>query len=158
MNKHASTPTTTELAFSLHSAVLHLMRRIRLEDDALGLSAPRLSALSTVAFGQERTIGEMAAMEQVRAPTMTRMVAALERDGLVRRRTDQRDKRLVRVRATAKGRALIERGRRQRVRFLERLLDERSPFDRETLARASAIMLELYERASSVPRRSRATS
>ena len=133
-----------ELAFQLHSAVLHLMRRIRVQDDALGLSAPRLSALSTVAFGQERTLGQMAAMEQVTPPTMTRMVASLERDGLVRRRADRRDKRVTWVRATAKGRKLIDNGRAQRVRFLQEHVNDLTPRERRVLAEASAIMHRIY--------------
>lgn len=133
-----------DLAFQLHSAVLHLMRRIRHEDDALGLSAPRLSALSTVAFGEARTLGEMARVEQVTPPTMTRMVASLERDGLVRRNTDASDKRVTWVEATAKGRRLIEDGRRARVAFLARHLGRLSEPDRTTLMRAAELMHSIY--------------
>jgi DNA-binding MarR family transcriptional regulator len=139
-----STPSTEELAFQLHSAVLHLMRRIRHEDDALGISAPRLSALSTVAFGEPRTIGQMASMEQVTPPTMTRMVAALEREGLVRRWPDARDKRVVWVRATPKGRRVIERGRAQRVAFLSAQVAMLTQDERSTLLRASELMHRLY--------------
>jgi DNA-binding MarR family transcriptional regulator len=133
-----------ELAFQLHSAVLHLMRRIRHEDDVLGLSAPRLSALSTVAFGESRTLGEMARMEQVTPPTMTRMVAALERDGLVLRTTDRADKRVVRVAATAKGRRLIEQGRSARVAFLAQHVSGLSSADRSALRRAADLMHGIY--------------
>jgi DNA-binding MarR family transcriptional regulator len=120
------------------------MRRIRHEDDALGLSAPRLSALSTVAFGEPRTLGEMARMEQVTPPTMTRMVAALQRDGLVTRHPDASDKRVIWVQATAKGRRLIEQGRRQRVAFLAQHLAALPHVDRRTLGRASDLMLQMY--------------
>jgi DNA-binding MarR family transcriptional regulator len=139
---------TEDLAFNLHSAVLHLMRRIRHEDDALGLSAPRLSALSTVAFGEPRTLGEMARMEQVTPPTMTRMVASLEGAGLVSRRADTTDKRVVWVEATAKGRRLIEQGRRQRVRFLAEHLADLPRADQRTLMRASELMHQIYFGAS----------
>jgi DNA-binding MarR family transcriptional regulator len=142
---NASSPSADkELAFQLHSAVLHLMRRIRHEDDSLGLSAPRLSALSTVAFGAARTLGEMARMEQVTPPTMTRMVASLERDGLVRRKPDGKDKRVIWVEATPKGRRLIEAGRRARVEFLDRHLDALTAEDRAVLARASELMHSIY--------------
>lgn len=136
--------TVDELALQLHSAVLHLMRRIRHEDGTLGLSAPRLSALSTVAFGQARTLGEMARMEQVTPPTMTRMVASLERDGLVRRRDDAADKRVIWVEATAKGRRLIEDGRRARVAFLARQVASLTNEDRAVLSKASELMHSIY--------------
>jgi DNA-binding MarR family transcriptional regulator len=142
---HTKYPSSTEeVAFKLHSAVLHLMRRIRREDDALGLSAPRLSALATVAFGEPRTLGEMARMEQVTPPTMTRMVASLDRDGLVKRSIDAGDKRVVWVEATAKGRRLIEQGRRRRVAFLADHLAELPPDDRALLDQASDLMHRIY--------------
>src|SRR5437667_3390038 len=89
------------LADRLHSAAIHLLRRLRREDDASGLSAPRLSALSVVVFGGPLPIGALAAAEQVRVPTMSRVVASLESDGLVRRVLDDADRRVVRVEATA---------------------------------------------------------
>jgi DNA-binding MarR family transcriptional regulator len=144
MTSSSSSAGVQDLAFQLHSAVLHLMRRIRHEDDVLGISAPRLSALSTVAFGEPRTIGQMASMEQVKPPTMTRMVAALETGGLVRRWTDTDDRRVVWVEATAKGRRVIERGRAQRVAFLSAHLAKLRPEERATLADASALMHRMY--------------
>ena len=86
----------------------------------------------------------MAAMEQVTAPTMTRMVASLERDGLVRRRTDTGDKRVVWVTATSRGRKLIEQGRKARVRFLEDHVAALTAAERRILARASEIMHRIY--------------
>src|SRR4051794_41857953 len=70
------------VADQLHSAAIHLLRSLRREDTASGLSAPRLSALSVVVFGGPLTIGALAAAEQVRPPTMTRLVAALQAQGL----------------------------------------------------------------------------
>src|ERR671933_1067936 len=67
----------------LHSAAIHLLRRVRRQDDASGLTAPRLSALSVIVFGGPLTLGALAAAEQVRPPTMTRIVQALEEAGLV---------------------------------------------------------------------------
>ena len=67
------------VADRLHSAAIHLLRRLRREDDASGQSAPRLSALSVLVFGGPQTIGALAAAEQVRVPTMSRVVAALGR-------------------------------------------------------------------------------
>src|SRR5689334_15108723 len=114
-----SPPDAAEhLADRLHSAAIHLLRRLRKEDAKTGLSAPRLSALSVVVFGGPVTLGELANAEQVRPPTMTRLVSALEQEELVDRETDPNDGRLTRVRATPKGRALLLRGRARRVQAL----------------------------------------
>src|ERR671914_1928025 len=104
----------TVLADRLHSAAIHLLRRLRRTDTKTGLSGPRLSALSVVVFGGPLTLGELAAAEQVKPPTMTRLVRALEARGLVSREPDERDGRVVRLRATAKGRTLMAEGRARR--------------------------------------------
>jgi DNA-binding MarR family transcriptional regulator len=109
---------STELADRLHSAAIHLLRRLRREDARTGLSGPRLSALSVVVFAGPLTLGELAAAEQVKPPTMTRLVRALEARRLVLREADARDGRVVRLRATAKGRTLMAEGRARRVRAL----------------------------------------
>jgi DNA-binding MarR family transcriptional regulator len=106
------------LADQLHSAAIHLLRTLRREDDASGLSAPRLSALSVVVFGGPLTLGQLARAEQVRPPTMTRIVTGLEKAGLVRRIGDPRDHRLTRIQATAKGQRVLAEGRARRVRLL----------------------------------------
>src|SRR6187551_599349 len=104
-----------ELAERWHSLAIHLLRRLRREDVKAGLTGPRLSALSVVVFGGPITLGDLAAAEQVRAPTMTRIVQALEHQGFVRRERDATDRRLFRVEATPKGRALLLEGRNRRV-------------------------------------------
>ena len=106
------------LADQLHSAAIHLLRRLRKEDDASGLSAPRLSALSVVVFGGPLTLGELARAEQVKPPTMTRIVTGLENEGLVKRKGDTRDKRLTRIEATPKGQTILVAGRARRVEKL----------------------------------------
>ena len=106
------------LADQLHSSAIHLLRQLRKEDDASGLSAPRLSALSVVVFGGPLTLGQLAAAEQVKPPTMTRIVTGLEKDGLVQRIGDERDKRLTRIRATPQGRKVLAAGRARRVEKL----------------------------------------
>src|SRR5437868_7756897 len=103
-------PSAEVLADRLHSAAIHLLRRLRREDDASGLSAPRLSALSVVVFGGPLPIGALAAAEQVRVPTMSRVVASLEQDGLVERVPDDADRRVVRVAATPAATALLHAG------------------------------------------------
>jgi DNA-binding MarR family transcriptional regulator len=106
------------LADQLHSAAIHLLRQLRKEDDASGLSAPRLSALSVVVFGGPLTLGELARAEQVKPPTMTRIVTGLEKEGLVKRKGDRGDRRLTRIEATAKGQKVLFAGRARRVEKL----------------------------------------
>jgi DNA-binding MarR family transcriptional regulator len=103
------------VADRLHSAAIHLLRRLRVEDEALGISAPRLSALSVLVFAGPRRVGELAEAEQVEPPTMTRLVDGMERDGYVERRPDPDDRRAVIVRATPKGVRALKKGRSQRV-------------------------------------------
>jgi len=111
-----------EAADRFHSAAIHALRHVRRVDPATGLSAARLSALSVLVFGGSRTIGELAAAEQVRPPTMTSIVQALEEGGYLRRDPDLRDARVVRVTATKKGEQVLHEGRRRRVEQLgERL-------------------------------------
>src|ERR687884_2088242 len=105
-----------EAADAFHSAAIHALRHVRRDDPQTGLSAARLSALSVLVFGGgARTLGELAAAEQVRPATMTRIVQALERDGLVRREPDRDDGRVVRLHATAKGERVMWGGRERRV-------------------------------------------
>ena len=111
----SATPADVALADRLHSAAIHLLRRLRTQDDASGLTAPRLSALSVLVFRGPVTLGELAAAEQVRPPTITRLIRDLERDGLVRRRADPADRRVQRVQATSAGVKLLHEGRARRV-------------------------------------------
>lgn len=134
------------LADGLHSAAIHLLRRLRREDDASGLSAPRLSALSVVVFAGPVTIGALAIAEQVRTPTMSRLVVMLEADGLVRRVPDASDGRVVRVEATDAGRTLLFAGQRRRVAALTADVARLSVKDRATLRAALPLLARLTGR------------
>src|SRR5437773_1856814 len=123
----------SDLADRLHSAAIHLLRRLRREDDASGLPAPQLSALSVIVFGGPIAIGALADAEQVRPPTMTRVVAALEARGLVTREPSDDDRRVTRIKATARGVELLQEGRRRRVDSLTRALAGLSAADRTLL-------------------------
>ena len=136
----------TELADRLHSAAIHLLRRLRREDARAGLSGPRLSALSVVVFAGPLTLGELAAAEQVKPPTMTRLVRALEARGLVTREPDERDGRVVRLRATAKGRTLMAEGRARRVRTLARELERLGAEELAALRGGAAAIERIAER------------
>lgn len=130
----------------LHSAAIHLLRRLRREDAKTGLSAPRLSALSVVVFAGPLTLGELAAAEQVKPPTMTRLVSALETEGLVVREADASDGRLTRIRATAAGRTLLMRGRARRVAALASEVRALESADRDVVERAVAILEQVIGR------------
>jgi len=143
----AASDKNHELADRLHSVAIHLLRRLRREDDASGLPAPQLSALSVIVFGGPITLGALATAEQVRPPTVTRLVATLEADGLVRREPDAEDGRIVRVRATARGARLLLEGRRRRVASLADSVGKLPAADRGALALAVPI-LERVARAT----------
>jgi DNA-binding MarR family transcriptional regulator len=132
--------TTATLADRLHSAAIHLLRRLRREDDASGLPAPQLSAMSVIVFGGPITLGALAAAEQVRPPTITKLVALLEEQGLVEREIDHDDRRIVRVRATARGTRLLYDGRRRRVASLAESVRGLPAADRAALAKAIPIL------------------
>ncbi len=129
-----------EIADRLHSAAIHLLRRVRKVDEATGLSAARLSALSVLVFGGPATVGALARAEQVSAPTMSRLLSGLERDGFVVREADEGDARAVRVRATANGTRVLQQGRERRVAELVDLLEGLSSEELRTLGSAAEIM------------------
>ena len=124
----------------LHSVAIHLLRRLRREDDASGLSAPRLSALSVIVFGGAVTLGELAAAEQVRPPTMTRIVAALAARGLVVREPSPTDGRAALIRATPAGVRVLAEGRARRTAVLTRQLLDLPEEELATLERAADIL------------------
>jgi DNA-binding MarR family transcriptional regulator len=147
------------LADKLHSAAIHLLRQLRKEDDATGLSAPRLSALSVVVFGGPLTLGQLAAAEQVKPPTMTRIVTGLETEGLVQRLGDVNDRRLTQIQATAKGRSVLAAGRARRVERLATAVRRLGATELAELARGTQLLQEIIGsmrgRAESDPRRER---
>ncbi|HEX8644014.1 MAG TPA: MarR family transcriptional regulator [Allosphingosinicella sp.] len=130
------------VAARLHKAAIRLLRLARREDDASGLSAPRLSALSVIVFAGPLSLAALAAEEQVRAPTMTRIVDALVRSGLVTRETDAADRRMVSITATDEGRRLLDEGRRRRVGAIADRLARLADSERRALERG----VELIER------------
>jgi DNA-binding MarR family transcriptional regulator len=129
-----------EVADRLHSAAIHLLRRARVRDAELGLSGPRLSALSVVVFAGPLTVSELAAAEQVRSPTMTRLIDALQREGLITREPNPKDARSVMVQATQTGRLVLSRGRSRRVQDLAARLGELPSEDLDTLAAAATLL------------------
>src|SRR5262245_28661100 len=136
-------PGTELTAERLHSIALHLMRGLRRQDEALGVGPARLSALSVLLSGP-KTISELAEAEQVRLPTMTRIVSALEELGLARRLPHPSDRRSVRVEMTPRGAETMTLGRSLRV---ERLARGLGALDEAELARVEAA-LDVLERVT----------
>lgn len=135
-----STVTTVDVADRLHSAAIHLLRLVRRVDTATGLSPARLSALSVLVFGGARTVGDLATAEQVRSPTMSRLVAEMEAAGLVTRRVGTDDRRVAMVSATPAGRRLLHAGRRRRVAELAARLEDLEEHELDLLDRAAAVI------------------
>jgi len=128
------------LADRLHSAAIHLLRRVRQQDTSSRQAPARLSALSVLVFGGPMTLGQLAAAEQVKPPTMTRIVSGLEREELAERSPDASDERRVRICATAKGARLLQRARQRRIQALATQLANLPPAELRTLHRAATLL------------------
>jgi DNA-binding MarR family transcriptional regulator len=125
-----------KLAQRLHSVAIRVLRHARTSDRESGIGPARLSALSVLVYGGPCTLAELANAEQVSAPTMSRIVQALERDGLARRQASDEDKRAVILRATRKGEQLLERARQRRLSRIEALLQSADSADVALLEQA----------------------
>src|SRR5438093_12975725 len=137
-------PTTTEpvapaLPSRLRMVVTRLARRLRQQTGAAA-SPTQLAALATVERDGPLTLGALAAIERVRPPTITAAVGRLEEQGLVRRRTDSRDRRVSRVEITSHGRRLLAESRSRKTAYLEQQLAALSADERATLARAAGTL------------------
>ena len=140
-----SRPDPEEIADRLHSAAIHLLRLVRAQDAATGVAPARLSALSVIVFGGPISLNDLAQAEQVRPPTMSRIVDALEAAGLAYRRVDEQDRRAVLIEATTKGTAVLKQGRRRRVRFLAGHLARMNAAQLSNLERALRAIQEILE-------------
>jgi DNA-binding MarR family transcriptional regulator len=131
------------VAERLHGAAIRLIRRLRKSDVASGLAAPKLSALSVLVFGGPHTVKGLAAAEQVRAPTMSRLLAELESAGLVQKSKDPEDGRIVRVQATARGRNLLEAGKSRRLEVLAAQIRSLDVHERRLISTAVKVIERL---------------
>jgi DNA-binding MarR family transcriptional regulator len=131
------------VAERLHGAAIRLIRRLRKSDEASGLAAPKLSALSVLVFGGPHTVKELAAAEQVRAPTMSRLLAELEGAGLVQKSKDPEDRRIVRVQATARGRNLLDAGKSRRLEVLAAQIRSLDVHERRLISTAVKVIERL---------------
>ncbi len=131
-----------EIADQLHSAAIHLRRRLRVRDRESGVGPAQLSALSVLVFGGPRSLGELADAEQVRPPTMSRIAAGLRRSRLIRRQNTE-DGRRVRLSATAKGTKILWQGRRRRVETLAKALDALNENEAQELRGALTLLQQV---------------
>src|SRR6202166_531722 len=135
------------IADLLHSAAIHLLHKVRAQDRSAGIGPAQLSALSVLVFGGPRSLKELAEPEQVRPPTMSRIVVGLERARLVRRKATD-DKRRMLLEATARGVKILQEGRRRRVEMLVRVLREFSRDELDQAANAAEFMRKLIGKLS----------
>ncbi len=136
-------PEIRAVADRLHSAAIHLLRRARRRDPEMGIGPAQSSALSVLVFVGPQSLGALARLEQVRPPTMSRIVTGLERAGLVRRRRDAADGRAVRLEPTARGRRVLQQGRARRVDALAANVAALTDVEVDMLGRAAELMERL---------------
>jgi len=130
-------------AEAAHSAAIKLLRLVRGEDAKTGVGPAQLSALSVLVFHGPKRLNELAALEQVRPPTMSRIVDGLVKLALAQRQSQASDRRSVEVSATAAGKRILLQGKARRVRALTRRLATLSGRDIKIIREAAKLLLEL---------------
>src|SRR5690349_16956644 len=125
-----------DLADGLHSTAIHLLRQVRVQDAATGIAPARLSALSVLVFGGAMSLNDRARAEQVRPPPLSRIVDALESEGLARRTVYPPDRHDGVVVATNHRPAVLWQGRKRRLHFLAGRLSRLSVSDRRQIESA----------------------
>lgn len=138
-------PELFETADKLHSAAIHLLRRLRVRDRESGIGPAQLSALSVLVFGGSRSLSELAEAEQVRPPTMSRIVSSLTAAGLVKREATE-DARRVRLVPTAKGTKMLWEGRKRRVESLANALATLGETERRHLRELAELLPEIVRK------------
>jgi DNA-binding MarR family transcriptional regulator len=139
-------PETVAAADRLHSAAIHLLRRVRRQDAATGVGPAQLSALSVLVFAGPKTLGELAAAEQIKAPTMSRIVAGLKRSRLIEITRDPHDARRLHIAPTAKGTRLLQQGRQRRIAYLAAHLASLTTTELAQISAAAEILEMLLRR------------
>jgi DNA-binding MarR family transcriptional regulator len=138
--------TAAGLAHALRPRVMRLARRLRqMQDDTLGLNPNQLSAMGVLLNSGDQLIGDLAALEQVRPPSMTRIVHGLEMHGYVARRSDPDDHRRCLVTLTESGRQVLLANRRRRDEWLTVRIAQLDPADRDVLRRAVPVLERLNQ-------------
>lgn len=141
----------SELAARLAGLSTVLQRHLSRADAGPGLTRARLSALGLLVMGGPRTLGELAAAEHVRPPTMTRLVHAMEADGLVAREPNPADGRSVVIRATLHGEEQLEHGRVRQIAPLADSISELDAPERQQLEGAADLLGRLLRSSAWEP-------
>jgi DNA-binding MarR family transcriptional regulator len=147
MEHVTASPTTVDLAgmaSQLRIGVTRLARRLRLEGDA-SVTPTLLVALATIERHGPMTAGELAAHEQVRKPTVTRLIGALLERALIERTPDPLDGRVTWIQLSPEGRRFLQRVRRRKDEYLSGRLRRLTPEELYTLERASELLERLTE-------------
>lgn len=140
----ASQPVDEQVAARLRVAVTRLHRRLR-QESFTGISPSQEAVLAAISRLGRPTLGELAQVERVQPPTMTRVIAAMEQAGLVSRLSDAADRRVCRVELTRPGRTALDRIRSLKTAYLARRLGQLTPDERELAARLASLLEELVE-------------
>ncbi|MFT4305413.1 MAG: MarR family transcriptional regulator [Microbacterium sp.] len=133
-------------AVELRMATFRLARRLRAQRVLDTMSDGQFAVLATLRWNGPHTLGQLAARERVKAPSMNRTVNCLEESGYVARVPDELDRRKANIDITDAGRDLVDRTQRTRDAWLEEALDALSPADRDTLLRAAPLMRRVADR------------
>jgi DNA-binding MarR family transcriptional regulator len=135
------------LAERLHSAAIHLLRRLRLQDLASGVGPAKLSALSALVFSKRPlSLSELATAEQVKNPTMSRLVSAMERDGLVTTETMKSDARSIHITPTDRGKNLLLAGKKRRVDSLAKAIGALNESQLKEMENATTLFEEIVRK------------
>lgn len=132
-----------QLAHGLRDAITRLNRRVRQARPVGDLTVAQLSALTSLELAGALTPRELADVERVQPPTMTKIVGRLEEGGLVQRAPHPTDGRQVILSATERGRAMYAQYDRVRDEWLAQRLSELTEAERDTLARAAQILQQV---------------
>jgi DNA-binding MarR family transcriptional regulator len=135
----------TDLAPRLRLALVRLARRLRSEQADAGLTPSMASALASIERAGPISLGELAAVEQLAPPSLTRIVGRLEDAGLVERVIDAADRRIARVEITDVGRRLLHKIRSRKTAFLARRLSKLTDDERAVLADALPLLEALLD-------------
>lgn len=129
-----------ELASRLRLAITRTARRLRQQQGDASLSPTLIAALSTIERRGPLTPSELADIERVQRPTVTRIVARLGEVGLIERTADEHDRRVARLQVTSDGRKLLRALRTRKTAYLAKRIEKLDPEERVVLERASEIL------------------
>lgn len=142
-HKNRGRTELSAIADRLHSVCIHLLRRVRKQDSDSGIGPAQLSALSVLVFAGPRSLGQLASAEQVKPPTMSRIVEGLRRGRLIEIQRDSHDARRMVIGATPHGTRLLQEGRRRRIEYLAAHMRDLTSDETSQIASAVAVLEKL---------------